>query len=476
MKRLLSCFLVLMLSFVTWIVRPAPARSQSLNGIHSVTAVDFSQSTAKITFKEVPADTFNPVITPNLYGANNSAPSLSFNSMFEGQSYSPDENRDCQGATPLGCIIGNPSSPLSLSTDRYTRDIRVVSDSNLSDSRGLGTQDNAAYSILFDKDVASVGLTIGQFDAAGKSEIKVFDRRGTLLGKVNNTKIGNEFFGFASDDGKDKIAGIQVSLVAPDDGYHIGDIAFALPNQPPVDEFFIPDQTAQEDEPYDFTVPANTFSDPDGDVLTLSASLSNGDPLPYWLTFDPTTNSFSGTPPQGSQGSLEIKVTATDPHGSSDSTTFILTIEPAPACDPPYILNPDNNHCYGLTDVLTWPKARDAAQDAGGYLATINDEAEQNWLINNFNSEIVPGQWNPPSFWIGFTDENSPGQYQWVNGESVTYTNWNQLWGEPNNQGGNEHYADFCVQTGFLCPQVGVWNDRPDVWPQLKGIIEIERP
>ncbi|MGE5657360.1 MAG: putative Ig domain-containing protein [Actinomycetota bacterium] len=479
MKRLLSCFLVLVLSFVTWIVKPAPAHSESLNGVHFVTAADFSESTGKITFKEVPADTFNPVITPNLYGANNSAPTLSFNSMFEGQSYSPDENRDCQGATPLGCIIGNPSNPLSLSKDRYTRDIRVVSDSNLSASRGLGTQDNAAYSILFDKDVASVGLTIGQFDAAGKSEIKVFDRRGTLLGKVTNTKTGNEFFGFATDDKTDKIAGIQVSLVAPDDGYHIGDIefvqkAYILPNRPPVVESYIFDQKVQEDKEFYFSAP--TFSDPDKDVLTLSASLSNGEPLPSWLTFDPTTDSFSGTPPRGSQGSLEIKVTATDPKGSSVSTSFTLTIEPAPACEPPYILNPDNNHCYGLTDVLTWPKAREAARNANGYLATINDEGEQNWLINTFDSETVPGQWNPPSFWIGFTNENSSGQYQWVNGESVTYTNWNQLWGEPNNQGGNEHYADFCVRVGFLCPQVGVWNDRPDGWPQLKGIIEIEQP
>ena len=483
MKRLLSCFLVLMLSCVIWIVKPAPAHSQSLNGIHLATPTDFSRSTGKITFKEVPADTFNPVITPNLYGANDSAPTLSFNSMFEGQSYSLDENRDCQGATPLGCIIGNPSNPLSLSKDRYTRDIRVVSDSNLSESRGLGTQDNAAYSILFDKDVASVGLTIAQFDAVGKSEIKVFDRSGTLLGKVTNTKTGTEFFGFATDDKTDKIAGIQVSLLAPDDGYHIGDIAFVqkayvLPNRPPVVALTLPDAKARENDKFHFNVFINTFIDPDGDALTFSASLANGDPLPSWLTFDPDAMLFIGTPPQGSQGSLEIQVTATDPYGSSASTTFTLTIDPVPTCKAPYILNPANNHCYGLTPVLTWPQAKEAAQNVAqaqnlarfSHLVTISDRAEQDWLINTFGSQTAPG--DLPSFWIGLNNDNESGTYAWLNSESVNFTNWNQAWGEPNNLWGNEHYTDFCVQVGLLCPEVGVWNDRPDGWPHLKGIVE----
>jgi hypothetical protein len=35
-----------------------------------------------------------------------------------------------------------------------------------------------------------------------------------------------------------------------------------------------------QDNPLSFTVPAGTFSDPDGDSLTLSATLANGSPLP----------------------------------------------------------------------------------------------------------------------------------------------------------------------------------------------------
>ncbi|MGE5657358.1 MAG: putative Ig domain-containing protein [Actinomycetota bacterium] len=449
-------------------------------GAHAVEASHFKQSTAQINFDEVPIASYEPIYTPNIYGANNSAPTLTFRNLFAGQSYSRKTVQDCQGALPLGCIIGQSSNPLSPSDDLRVRGGEVIENSDLSKGRGLGTQQNAAYGIFFDKDVASVGLTVGPFDTKDNTAIKVFDRTGKLLGQATNQQTGYQFFGFATDDGEDKIAGVQVSAIAPDNGYYIGDIAFVQKgytptNRPPVVEVSIPGQKATENKAFNFTLPANTFIDPDGDALTLSASLANSNPLPSWLTFNPTTRQFSGTPPKGSRGSLAIAVTATDPKGSSVSTTFTLTIEPAPACEAPSILNPANNHCYSLTDVLTWPKAREAARNAGGYLATINDEGEQNWLINTFDSQTVPG--NPPSFWIGFTDVNSPGKYQWVNGEPVTYTNWNTLWGEPNNHENlNEHYADFCVRVGFLCPQVGVWNDRPDGWPQLKGIIEIEQP
>jgi len=140
-------------------------------------------------------------------------------------------------------------------------------------------------------------------------------------------------------------------------------------------------------------------------------------------------------------------------------------------CDPNFVLNPANNHCYGLTSVLTWPNANAAANAAGGHLVTINDRAEQDWLLQTFGGQTDPG--NAPSFWIGFSNDNKSGAYTWVNGEPVTFTSWNTLWGEPNNhENKDERYADFCTQKGFLCPEVGVWNDRPDVWPQQKGIIE----
>jgi hypothetical protein len=59
----------------------------------------------------------------------------------------------------------------------------------------------------------------------------------------------------------------------------------------------------------------------------------------------------------------------------------------------------------------------------GRNLVTINDAAENQFLVNAFGGNEL--------FWIGFTDAVQEGNWQWINGEPVTYTNWAS--GEPNN-------------------------------------------
>ena len=57
-------------------------------------------------------------------------------------------------------------------------------------------------------------------------------------------------------------------------------------------------------------------------------------------------------------------------------------------------------HDYQLTSPgLTWLQAEAEAVTAGGHLVTINSEAEEIWLLDNFN----------PRFWIGFTDQAVEG-------------------------------------------------------------------
>ncbi|MGE0054494.1 MAG: putative Ig domain-containing protein [Hyphomicrobium sp.] len=75
----------------------------------------------------------------------------------------------------------------------------------------------------------------------------------------------------------------------------------------------IPDQNASENQPFSFTVPANTFVDVDvSDSLIFSATLANGDPLPGWLTFNELTRTFSGRPASEDVGTILVRVTATD--------------------------------------------------------------------------------------------------------------------------------------------------------------------
>ncbi|NEQ09974.1 MAG: hypothetical protein F6K37_29775 [Moorea sp. SIO4E2] len=89
----------------------------------------------------------------------------------------------------------------------------------------------------------------------------------------------------------------------------------------------IPDQVTTVSQNYIYTIPAETFTDPDGDELALSATLEDGSPLPTWLTFDPSTNTFFGTPAAGDIGTVTIKVSASDGIVIvTASTTFTLTV------------------------------------------------------------------------------------------------------------------------------------------------------
>ena len=92
-------------------------------------------------------------------------------------------------------------------------------------------------------------------------------------------------------------------------------------NQPPTVANPIPDQTAIVGVPFSFTIPANTFTDPDGDPLTILA-----DEISPWLSFDSATRTYSGTPGPDDLGSVELFVVAIDPQGLNTDDVFIITV------------------------------------------------------------------------------------------------------------------------------------------------------
>jgi hypothetical protein len=77
-------------------------------------------------------------------------------------------------------------------------------------------------------------------------------------------------------------------------------------------------------------LPSGTFTDPQHQTLRYSVTLSNGQALPGWLSFNAVTETFSGTAPTSAQ-SLSIKVTATDTSSLSVSETFTATVVGSPA-------------------------------------------------------------------------------------------------------------------------------------------------
>ena len=145
------------------------------------------------------------------------------------------------------------------------------------------------------------------------------------------------------------------------------------------------DQQATEDTHFSFSVPQDAFRDVDaGDVLTLSATLTDGSALPSWLSFDAATRTFSGTPANGDVGAVSLRLTATDAVGEQASQTFSIGV--ANVNDAPEAGVPLANQT-ALTDTLvSWqlPEGAFVDVDAGdvlAYSASLTDgSALPDWL------------------------------------------------------------------------------------------------
>ena len=92
----------------------------------------------------------------------------------------------------------------------------------------------------------------------------------------------------------------------------------------------IPDRTATVGTAFSYAFPANTFNDADGDTLSYTATQSDGNALPGWLTFTGSNRTFAGTP--AAAGTLSVKVTASD-GTASVSDDFDITVSPADTPD-----------------------------------------------------------------------------------------------------------------------------------------------
>lgn len=107
-----------------------------------------------------------------------------------------------------------------------------------------------------------------------------------------------------------------------------------------------------------------------------------------------------------------------------------------------------NGHTYLLLTTDTWANSQAAALTIGGNLITVNDAAENFWLINTaFNGFGLTS-----SLWIGYMRDQNTNNFVWVDGDSSGYTNWSA--GEPNDFAGNEDFVHTYTS--------GAWNDLAD--------------
>jgi formylglycine-generating enzyme required for sulfatase activity/putative hemolysin len=138
---------------------------------------------------------------------------------------------------------------------------------------------------------------------------------------------------------------------------------------------------------------------------------------------------------------------------TKNSTTITPTLIPGPTSTTtpdPRVISVRNQHLYlFVKSEKTWHDARDYCATQGGYLATIQDAAENEMVAN-----LLAG-----NAWLGATDEVEEGTWVWVSGEPWGYTNWNKDSNQPDNDQDQEHYLEFEMRRGAHRPSD--WNDKP---------------
>lgn len=131
----------------------------------------------------------------------------------------------------------------------------------------------------------------------------------------------------------------------------------------------IPDQTVEKDDLFDYTIPANLFNAEDNEgSITLSATLQNGDPLPTWLSFNPSTRNFNGTPLGCDLGTINIRVFAQNNFSTIYDDFYLRVVD--------YSIQAayDKKDDASITDILLDTYSIDENLPSGSYISQLSCE------------------------------------------------------------------------------------------------------
>lgn len=154
----------------------------------------------------------------------------------------------------------------------------------------------------------------------GGNDIAVFSGAFANYTIVSNGAGAYTVTAMSGTDGSDTLTSIELLRSSDRDVTDGGSSDTA-----PVVAKALVDQDATLDTLFTFAIPSNSFTDPNGDLLTYSATLSGGAALPSWLSFNATTRTFSGTPDSGDVATLSVVVTASD-GSETASDTFEIDV------------------------------------------------------------------------------------------------------------------------------------------------------
>lgn len=126
---------------------------------------------------------------------------------------------------------------------------------------------------------------------------------------------------------------------------------------------------------------------------------------------------------------------------------------------------------YYLLEKSNWFDAQTQAAAMGGNLVTMNTE-EENYFIYDLWGAQGTSPYAQDYLWLGLTDQDDEGNFTWVSGETVTYTNFKP--GEPNGDTTENHVYMWYRGAGTE----GTWNDfrgesGVDYYDGVYGVVEI---
>jgi hypothetical protein len=123
------------------------------------------------------------------------------------------------------------------------------------------------------------------------------------------------------------------------------------------------------------------------------------------------------------------------------------------------IVDPDNGHEYYLITPNTWSGSEAEAENLGGTLAIVKNDAQQQWIFSHFATNGGASR----ALWIGLRRQYQGGPFAWVDGTPINYLNWCS--GQPDDGNGVED----CVE---IWTPLNGWNDARNS-EQHYGVVEV---
>ncbi len=312
------------------------------------TAVTLNQS---LTTAQLAGLVFKPVAN-----ANGSAGTFS---------YSVTDGTNTQSQTITLNITPVNDAPVATNDSFITREDTVLTGNVIINTDPNGADSDPENNPLTIATVNGSAANVGTPISLTKGSLRL-NADGSFTYTPNANANGSDSFTYTLSDGTTTSNTATVSLT-------INPV-----NDTPVVANPLTNQASPEDTAVNFTIPANTFSDVDNPTLTLSASLANDTALPAWLSFNAATGTFSGTPPLNFNGTLPLKVTASDGQFSTAST-FDLVITPvndAPIATNDSFITREDTLIVGNVIVNTNPNGADSdAENNPLTIATVNGSA-----------------------------------------------------------------------------------------------------